>query len=194
MRRRAGITLAASLLALGIWSLTAYSADDEDKEAIQKAQQEVNKLVESMDGGKGDVKAQVQAIRKKFDDLKPIMYVYKPRGKGGVGMGKDGASIETELAKIGSPRGKEKLTPKKLESLQKDLIRAGKLSKAIAEITDQYTPKKDSAKWKGYVEEMKKGADELIEAAKSNDVGKVKKAATNLSASCTNCHSDFRND
>jgi cytochrome c556 len=195
MNRRAGITFAAIMLALSLWSLTAYSADDDDdKKAIADAQKEVIKLMDAMNGKKGNVQGQVQAIRKKFEELKPVMWVYKPRKSGGIGMSKDGASIETELAKIGNPRSKAKFTPKKLADLKDDLIKAGELSRAVAEITDLYPPKKDVPKWKGYTKEMRKAAGELIEAAKSDDVAKVKKAANNLSASCTNCHSDFRND
>lgn len=91
-------------------------------------------------------------------------------------------------------RAKEKFTAKKLAALKADLIKAGELSKAVAEATDLYVPKKMAPKWKGYTQDMRKGADELIEAVNGGDVAKVKKAANNLSASCTNCHSDFRND
>lgn len=194
MKRRAGITFGASLLALGIWSLTAFSAaDDDDKKEIKEAQKAIIKLMESMDGKKGDVKGQIAAIKKKFDELKPIMYVYKPRVKGGIGM-KDGASIETELGKIGNPKSKIKLTPQKIADLKDDLIKAGQLSRAVAEITELYAPKKDTAEWKKYTQDMKKGADDLIEAANSGEAAKIKKAAGNLSGSCTDCHSKFRND
>jgi cytochrome c556 len=195
MNRRAGITFAAVLLALGLWSMTAYSADDDDdKQAIKDAQKEVIKLMDSMNGNKGNVKAQAAAIHKKFSELKHVMWVYKPRNKGGIGMGPKGDSIELEVAKIGNPRAKEKFTPAKLAALKDDLIKAGELSKAIAEITDLYVPKKMPDKWKGYTKEMRKGADELIDAVKGGKVPDVKKAANNLAASCTNCHSDFRND
>ena len=54
MNRRAGMAFAGTLLALSLWSLTAYSADDdEDKQAIKEAQQAVIKLMESMNGAKG---------------------------------------------------------------------------------------------------------------------------------------------
>jgi hypothetical protein len=196
MKRRAGITFMGALLALSLWSLTAYSADDEDddKKAIKDAQEAVLKLMDAMNGGKGDVKGQAQAIHKKFTELKHVMWVYKPRAKGGIGMGKDGTSIETELARIGNPRSKAKFTAKQMKELKGDLIKAGELSKTIAEVADLYVPKKMADKWKGYNQDMRKGGDELIKAAGTEDIAAVKKAANNLSASCTNCHSDFRND
>jgi cytochrome c556 len=194
MKRRAGISFAAALLALSFWSMTGYSADDEDddKKAIKEAQEAVIKLVDSMNGKKADVKTQVETIHKKFPELKHVMWVYKPRNKGGIGMGKDGASIETEINKLGSVSSKAKLTPQKLASMKDDLVKAGEISQALAVVADLYVPRKNPAKWKEYTSEMRKGAAELMDAAKSGDVAKVKKAANNLSASCTNCHSDFR--
>ncbi len=194
MKRRVVLTFTAALLALGLFSITALSADDDEKKAAQEA---VLKLVDSMNGG-GNAKGQLDAITKKFDELEPLMWVYKPRKKGGVGMGKNGEDdIELTLGKIGNPRGKAKLTAPKLAQMKADLIKAAELSKAIAEITEQdkYAQqygKKNVAKWKDYAKEMKKGADELIKAVKSDSVPQVTKAANDLSASCTNCHSDFR--
>jgi hypothetical protein len=194
MKRRAGISFAAALLALSFWSMTGQSADDEDddKKAIKEAQEAVIKLVDAMNGNKGDVKSQTKAIKDKFSELKHVMWVYKPRNKGGIGMGKDGASIETEINKLGSASSKARLTPKKVADMKSDLVKAAEISRAIAEVTELYVPKKNPAKWKEYTNEMRKGAAELMAAAKSGEVAKVKKAANNLSASCTNCHSDFR--
>jgi hypothetical protein len=192
MKRRA-ITCTAALLTLGLWSMTALSQNNDEKKAAQEA---VLKLVDSMKNGKGDVKGQIEAIAKKFDELEPIMWVYKPRKKGGIGMGEGGADdIEITIGKMGGP--KFKMDPKKLAKMKDDLIKAGELSKAVAEIAgqDKYAKqyaKKDAAKWKGYIKDMKKGAEDLIAAAKSGNAAKVKKAATDLSNSCTSCHSDFR--
>jgi polyhydroxyalkanoate synthesis regulator phasin len=194
MKRRVTVTFTAALLGLGFWTLTALSADDDEKKAAQEA---VLKLVDAINKG-GDVKGQIAAITQKFDELEPIMWVYKPKKKGGIGMGRGGEDdIELTLGKLGSPTGKAKLTPKKLADLKDDLIKVGELSKAIALISEQdkYVQnygKKGPAKWKSYTKEMKKGGEELIQAVRGGDINKVKTAANNLSASCTNCHSDFR--
>jgi cytochrome c556 len=184
----------AALLGLALWSMTALSADDDEKKAAREA---VMKLTETMIRG-GNVQGQIAEITKKFDELEPLMYVYKPRKKGGVGMGKNGEDdIELTLGKIGNPRGKAKLTPQKVTQMKDDLIMTGNLSKAIAEIAghDKYTQqygKKDPKKWKGYIKQMKEGSDELIKAAKGGNVKSVTDAANNLSKSCTDCHSEFR--
>jgi cytochrome c556 len=197
MKRRAGITLMAALLALGLWSLTAYSADDDEEKVRQEAQKAVLKLMDSVNGNKGDVKAQVEAIRKKFDMWEPVMWVYKKKSKGGIGMGKGGEDdIEKTIGKVGSKTAKG-MTPAKIKAMKGDLVKAGQISRAIAEVAPLYAKdyaKKNPAKWKEYTKEMKKGADELIEAAKGDDVAKIKKAANNLSSSCLSCHGDFRDD
>ena len=199
MKRCTGITFAGSLLAMSLWSLTAYSADDDDKKANKEAQEAVLKLLDSMNGKKGDVKDQAQAIHKKFDELKPVMWVYKSRKKGGIGMGKDGDDIEKTIGKVGNPRARE-MTPKKILSMKDDLAKAAELSRAVAEVADLYAAqykddngKNNPAKWKEFMEKMRKGTDELSKAAKGNDASKIRKAADNLSASCTECHGVFRN-
>jgi cytochrome c556 len=182
----------AALLAFGFWSLTVLRADDdEDKKAIQDAQQAVLKLVDAIQNNKGDVKGQVEAIHKKFDELKPVMWVYKPRNKGGLGMGKSGAGLENELGRLSGSKARP--NPAKDPMLKADLIKLAEISRAISEVTDLYAPNKDAPKWKAYTKDMKKAADELMQTLKSGgDTAKVKKSLNNLNATCTNCHSDFR--
>jgi cytochrome c556 len=75
-----------------------------------------------------------------------------------------------------------------------DYIKIAEVSKAMAEVADQYPPKKDKEEWKQYNQDMRKAADKLVAAAKSGDPAKVKAAATDLNASCTSCHSKFRDE
>lgn len=194
MRRRAAITFAGALLGLALWTMTAFSQGNNDKEA----QEAILKLVESMRGNKGDIKAQTAAIKKKFDELEPLMWVYKPRKKGGLGIGKDGDGIELTISKVGNPRAKGWTSKKRLD-MRGELAKIAELSRAIAEVTDLYPNKYKEIKkgkpnpalWKKYVEQMRKGADELGKAAKGQDAAAIQKAAANLESSCTNCHSDF---
>jgi hypothetical protein len=179
-------------LAMSIGMLTAASgltADDDEQKATKEAQVALIKLMDTMNNG-GAAKDQAEAIHKKFDDLKPVMNVFKPRAKGGLGVGppSKGDGIELKIISLG-----KKVLAKGEASKQKDdLIKVAMVSKAVAEVADLYPPKKDVDKWKKYDEEMRKGADELIQTAKSGDPKSIKNAANNLNASCTNCHSDFR--
>lgn len=194
MKQRVGITFTAALLGLGFWSMTALSADDDEKKAAQEA---VLKLVDAMTKG-GNAQGQIAAITKKFDELEPLMWVYKQRRKGGIGMGKNGEEdIEQTIGKIGNPRAKAKLNAQKLAQMKADLIMTGELSKAIAKIAEQdkyiqQYGKKNVAMWKKYTKDMKEGADKLIKETKAGNVAQVAKAAQMLSDSCTSCHSDFR--
>ena len=78
-----------------------------------------------------------------------------------------------------------------------DLIRMAEVTRAVSHLTPYYAPKekkagKDPENWKKYGREMQQGSQELIKAVKSGDPMAVKTAATNLNASCTDCHGDFR--
>jgi len=176
--------------------MTAYSQGKNDK---KEAQQAILKLADSMRGNKGDVNAQTAAIKKKFAALEPIMWVYKKRKSGGIGVGKDGDSLEGTIAKVGNPRAKGWTAKRRLD-MRADLAKAADLSRAIADVSDLYPKdynenakgKPNPALWKKYVAQMRKGADELGKAAKGQDASAIQKAAANLNASCTNCHGDFR--
>jgi hypothetical protein len=193
------VTFAGLLLAAGIGLVAVGSglaADDDDKEFLKEAkaaQDEVVKLMATMEKG-GDAKKQLEAITKKYDQLKPLMYVFKPRAKGGLGVGPEGKADGIEL-KI-SALGKKGIAPAGLRKEQADLMKIAAVSKAMADVADQYPSygKKDVAGWKDLNNDMRKGADELIAAVKSGDPAKVKAAANNLNASCTSCHAKFRDD
>ena len=155
MIQRAAITFAGASLALVLWSMTAYSQGN------KAAQQDVLKLMDSIRGKKGNVKAQTAAIKKKFEDLEPIMQIYKLRKKGGLGTGKDGDDIEVMIGKVGNAKAKG-WTPKKRLDMRADLAKIAELSRAMAEVADLYpknyndnnTGKPAPAKWKKYVKEM----------------------------------------
>jgi Cytochrome C' len=194
MRRYPRVAL-AGLLALAVGSLAASAADDDepDPATVKEAQGMVLKLADAVAVKRADVKAQAEAIHQKFPgSLKASMWVFKPRRLGGVGIGPRGDGIQFKVGDIGNPNSRNKFTRKELAQLKADLIRAGHLSRALAEVADLYVPPKDAAEWKKYVGEMKKGADQLVEAANSGDPLKVKRAAADLSGSCTDCHARFR--
>jgi hypothetical protein len=194
MYNRAWVTFAGFGLALGIGLSTAassQSADEDDAKATKEAQVALLKLIDTMHKG-ANVKAEAEAIHKQFEELKPLMNIFKPRDKGGLGVGPKarGDGIELKIISL----GKKTLSKGDLDKQQEDLRTIAAVSKAIAEVADLYPPKKDVEKWKKYDDEMRKGADELLEASQSGDPKKVKTAANNLNASCTNCHADFRDN
>jgi hypothetical protein len=193
---------AGAVLALGIWCAAtspSFSADDDEKDAkaVEAARNGILKL-KDMNGSaaKSEAKAIADASRKAADGadegLKYVMRAYKPRAKGGIGVGAKGESIELKIIGL----SKRALPAAEVGKQKGDLENIAAISKAISEVTHYYTPKKKPGKdpkdWTMYTEEMTKGADELAKATKSGNSRAIKTAATNLNASCTNCHGTFR--
>jgi cytochrome c556 len=194
MSSRASLWLGAFGLALVI-SVAGGSAgrtadEDEDEiKATKEAQVAVVQMVEAM--RKGDsCKEQAEAIHKKFPDLKPVMNIFKPSSKHGLGVGPKGPGdgIEQRIINWSTKTQSRSDAARNRPAME----RAAEVSRAMAEVADVYLPKKDVSKWKKYCQEMRDGADELMKSARGGDPKAIKTAATNLNGSCTSCHGDFR--
>jgi cytochrome c556 len=123
---------------------------------------------------------------------------YKPREKGGLGVGAKAGVIRPDgvEAKMIS-MSKKPMPAKQLEKESEDLIKLAEVSKAIAEIAELNTPKKDEPKkpvadWKTFNKRQKDSTKDFIDAVKAKDPDKLLDATKNLYSSCTNCHSVFR--
>jgi hypothetical protein len=198
MNRHARRLAVAALLAAGIWALaTADGRGQQDDKEVKEAKEAVAKLVNAMRQG-GDAGPQAAEVAKKVE-IENLMIVFKPRNKGGFGIGpspgkvspaKDG--IEQRIITMGRLALKKDQVAKQKEPL----IEMAERVQAVAEITQHYMPPKKAgatpANWKKYTQEMKKSAQDLAGALKGGDPMKIKAAATDLNASCTNCHGDFR--
>src|SRR5438094_9898016 len=93
--RDAGCGLAFALtVALG---LTTVTGADEDKK-VAAARKDVLDLLKDVALNK-DIRWKVRALRKKYDDLEPLMSIYKPRRLGGLGFGPKGKmdSIDSKI-------------------------------------------------------------------------------------------------
>lgn len=181
----------AAALALGVWLSAAADSNSADEKPAKPGP--YNTEVVDLAAGKGSA----EAIAKKAE-LGEVMHAFKPRDKGGLGLGPTpGAikpdAIELKLIDLGKMK---KGLPKGDVAKQADAIaKAADVAKAIAEITDFYADKdgkKNPKKWKEFTDDMKKGAVELSKAAKKGDGEAIKKAANNLNKSCNDCHADFR--
>ena len=198
MNRHARRLAVAALLAAGIWVLaTADGRGQQDDKEVKEAKEAVTKLVNAMRQG-GNAGPQAAEVAKKVE-IENLMIVFKPRNKGGFGVGpkpntttpaKDG--IEQKIINMGRLRLKKDQVAQQKEPL----IEMAERVQAIAEITQHYMPPKKAganpANWKKYAQEMKKSAQDFGGAVKGGDPMKIKAAATDLNAACTNCHGDFR--
>lgn len=133
-------------------------------------------------------------------ELDPVMHSFKPRARGGFGVGgkaglvpanQDG--IEAYLPAL----SKKGLAAADAGKLADPILEMANRVLAIAEVSDNLWPEsKESAKSKKKWLElnllMKDGAKELAEAVSTKNYAGVKKAAAKLNTSCSECHSTFR--
>jgi cytochrome c556 len=197
MRRYARRPALAAALCWGIWALAttgAVSADADEDKKVKEAQKDVVELAKEVEGGKTD-EAKAKAIRKKYDELDHLMYIFKPRDKGGLGFGPKGKGDGIELKIISL--GKRALSDEDLKAQRAELIKMAYVTTAMSEVVQQYAPAKPKGgkgakEWKAHAAGMKKASQELIAAVKKGSPDAVKAAAGNLNGSCTSCHTDFR--
>lgn len=156
---------------------------------IEDAQKAILDIAKDLEAGK-DVKAKVDAIRKKVE-LEHIMQAYKPKAKKGIGVGEMGEGIEVKLNNMG-----RRNVPAGVVTKEKDeLIKMAYVNLAISRLSKEYPGKKGSKgpkDWNAHLDNMDKATMEFIKAVKAGDAGKLKGIATNINASCNDCHSEFR--
>jgi hypothetical protein len=210
MSRLVRIALCA-VLALGVCLLTSpvIRGDEEeeqekrDKADAGKATEGLKKLIDLIekDKDKKDIAQAAGDLDKTFNppDLKHIMWAaYKPREKGGLGVGNKGDNIKPDgiEAKLINMSKKE-MSEAQLKKEGPALVKMAETAKAMAEIAELNTqryvgPKKPIADWKKFNKTQKDAAADLIDAVNNNKPDKVLDATKNLYSSCTNCHSVFR--
>jgi len=194
--------LALSICLLSTSMMVRADDDDDDKEDIAKAKklaEPLKKLIEAVEGGKADAIAKAVKDIDSKDDLKHIMWAgFKTREKGGQGVGPKAGAITPDgvEAKIIS-MSKKPMPAAQLNKESADLLRLAIVSKAIADVATEHTPKKDDGKkkvadWVKYNKLQKDSAQALEDAIKAKDPDKVLDSVKNLYSSCTNCHATFR--
>jgi len=177
--------LIGSSLTLALLAFAAHTAFAQDE---QKTTLQIAAMIEKGEKGAADKAA---ALRKAGADLEDIMKAFKPRAKGGIGVGKASPVDGIELKLQGlATKGLAKMA---LEKEKADLIKAAYVTLAIGEIGHYYAPeKKGAAAWKKYNEEMKVATRDFIKAVNAVDKDKVKKTAADIVSACNACHSDFK--
>jgi hypothetical protein len=158
---------------------------------IADAQKAILEMAKEIEAGK-DVSSQAAALKKKLEDLAPLMAAYKPKARKGIGVGSGKDGVESKFIALGKRATAAILTMEK-----DDLIKMGYVNLAIGETTLHFAPEKPKggkgkAEWVKHTKEMIEATKEFIEAVKGGNAAKVKSAANNVNNACNNCHSDFR--
>jgi cytochrome c556 len=160
--------------------------DDKKAEDIQKKAKELADNMLKADFG-------VQAVE-------PIMAPLKLRSKGGMGIGVkagvyDPDGIEAKIIGL----AKKKLTAAELKNQADDIAKLAKITAAVAEVSSLHKPEKKVADkkpedWAKWSKDMRESALELANQAKATkpDPDAIKKTATKLNGTCTDCHDKFR--
>src|SRR4051812_38953613 len=145
MRSPTRLAALTAVLALGVWVVAA--ADSRSADDKNQVKNDILKLAQ----GKGGAKAEDIAKA----ELGDVMQLFKPRPKGGVGIGPvPGAikpdGIELKLIDLGKKRP---LGPADVAKQADPLAEAGEITGAIADVAQHYANKegkKSPAKWKQY--------------------------------------------
>jgi len=188
-----GLIFGLALVILAGRGSSALAQKEEDKE-VKEAQKDILKLAKDIEAAK---KVDTAAIRKKYEELEPIMHAFKPFAKGGIGFDQkkgpeDG--IEVKIQNL----AKDSISAGTLRRDKANLIKIAQVNIAIGRIAQHYAPEKPKPggkgpkDWKKYNDDMIKAAQDFIKAAKAEDPAKLKAAATEINSACNKCHSDFR--
>jgi cytochrome c556 len=170
-------------------------AQDDDAKEIADA---VRKIAKAVGENKpDDAKKQAEELKKK-KELGDVMNMFKLRTKGGLGVGAKAGAVTPDgiEAKVGA-LAKKKMTAPEVKNQATDLEQMADDIAAISHVGDANTPtKKDGAKdpkdWTKWMDEMRKGSQDLKKAAKAKDPNAIREAAKKVNDSCSNCHGVFR--
>ena len=199
------LAAAAVVTALaGFFLAPGRGRDDDDKEEKENrmktaaAQVDVLKLVDALGGKEDEIAKQARQIAQKHE-IKFVMNQFKPRDRGGVGVGQPGAfhfdAVEGELLFL----SKKGVPPDQLAAQKDDLRKMAELTEAVSYVAPSYAPKTDEPgkpikDWVRLSDDMKKQSKGLVETIQGGDSTKVQGAARALNSTCESCHTEFRDN
>jgi hypothetical protein len=199
MRLRAWMTGAALLAAATlIWIAGSRAAAGDDEKAHPK---KVLEMAAKMKTDKDEGMKMAAAFAKKLDTLEHVMHSFKPRKKGGLGVGPKPEEITPdgiELYIIQTQR--DGITATALAKQAKALEDLAYHSAAIAEVARNFDSdelfkgaKKGKKKdWQDLAARSRDASLKLAAAAQAKGAGEIKSAAKVLNDVCNACHSIFR--
>jgi hypothetical protein len=144
----------------------------------------------------GDVRRGAAFLKPRYAELDDLEQAYKPRRRGGVGVGPPGNTdgIEQKLFLL----LRRPLTAVQVADQRADLLRVAHYSIAITEVARLFAPEKPrpnnrgAREWNAYADEVIRGARDLVAAARNGDPKGVQAAAVRTHGGCNECHAEFR--
>jgi hypothetical protein len=146
---------------------------------------------------KGDTSGadkQAAALAKKVEDLGDLMELFKPRDKGGIGVGpKAGVAVPDGIEKKLIAMERDAPSGSTLKKEADALEEMGYVIAAMAKTTKAKPVAKVKAKeWNGWCDDLAAAGVKLSAAAKSQTAAELKAVARKINASCNACHSTYR--
>lgn len=188
------LTGGAIVCGLGLFVASDLIRAADDNKEVKKAILKIADAIEKKDAAAPNLAAEF--AKKDGTDLDVIMELFKPRAKGGMGVGdktglvkRDGIEIKLQDLDKTTP------TPREAQAESDALARAGYVAAAIADTVKGKVPaehKKKAKEWQNLSKEMQKAGIEFAEAAKTKKPADIQKAAKQLNDSCIKCHDVFR--
>jgi cytochrome c556 len=202
MSIRTCLFLAAAVLALGLWGVSAPAADEKSQNDT------IDKLAETLQKDSAAAKKEAAALAKTVDtdDLMGVLNKRKTGGEGGFGFGPKATgekddSIEKKVESLGDPKN----APLSAAQLAKESADLQKMTQRIAAVAlvaaakpapktvaDKPVPAKDLKKWDEYAEIVAKSTKELNKAIQDKDPKAVQAAASRMDGACKDCHVIWR--
>jgi len=197
MSTRLAPVIGFGLVALSVGVFVYGSNESQARAAGEKTVDKVVKLAAAIKAGDKDaVKTQAAALAKV--DLDEVMDAFKPRTKGGVGVGKKGSitpdGIELKLQAMGRDAPGAGVLAKEVDALE-DMAY---IIAAVAEVNlAKGAPagvKGKGKDWDTWSQEMKDASTALITAVKAKSSPDVKTVATKINNNCSACHAVFKSN
>lgn len=189
----AGITLAA---VFGLISMSGPSFAQGKKEvdvAVKEIADELKK------GDKAKAKKLADQAAKNLDEISDMMHLFRPRNKGGLGVGpmqlanpaKDGIEVMIRDLARDVPGGIAKQAAA-LEAMGYYIAAMGELANAAVVKAPTGGGKKTKKAWTEMSEDMRVLGLAFAKASAAKGAQEIKTAASKVNANCNKCHSIFK--
>ncbi|MSQ94401.1 MAG: hypothetical protein EXR98_07575 [Gemmataceae bacterium] len=186
-----GTTLVA-MLGLAYLSAPVLAGEGKDIPAT------VRKIAEMIKKKDDDgVKKTATAAAKNIEELPDLMHMFRPRNKGGLGIGEKPMANPTKDGLEVYLRDLARDVPATIAKQSEALETSGYWIAAMAELGHAKAPTKNMGKktikaWTDGMTDMRAAGIAFAKAATTKGAQEIKTAAAKVNATCNNCHSVFK--
>jgi hypothetical protein len=186
-----GVTLAA-MLGFVYMAVPALAGDGKDIPATVRKIADQIKLKD--DAG---AKKTATAAAKNIEELSDLMHMFRPRNKGGLGIGEKAMANPTKDGLEVYLRDLARDVPATIAKQSEALETSGYWIAAMAELGHAKAPAKNMGKktikaWNDGMTDMRAAGIAFAKAATTKGAQEIKTAAAKVNATCNNCHSIFK--